>query len=105
MNFSTLYGPPVINGTYGLFMELLIQRSELVFSGLIGTAKTYAFFDPTVSYFRESYVRFVPHARPHPQWMSLVVIFETPVWFLVLLVYILSYCAVFILAVFKHATI
>jgi hypothetical protein len=102
MNFTPAYRPHVRNGSHCLFMELVTRKSDLVFGGLIGTRRTYTNFDPTVSYLRESYVCFVPHAKPRPEWMNMIVIFQNSVWFLVVLSYIVASCAVCILANVKH---
>lgn len=104
MNFTIAYSPSTRNGSYGLFMQLITHQSELAFSGLIGTPKAYKTFDATISYLREPYVWFVPHAKPGPHWTSLVVIFETPLWALVFTAYILVSCAIYTLSNVKHIT-
>jgi hypothetical protein len=103
MNFTTAYRPSR-NGSFGLFLQLITQQSELAFGGLISTPKAYKTFDATISYLRETYVWFVPHAKPGPHWTSLVMIFETPVWCLVFTAYILGSFAIYILANVKHVT-
>jgi hypothetical protein len=105
LNFKVKFLPETkhtVSKWYGLFDEVLRKESDLGFAAMPHTVSAVGNREHSVGYLKETIRWFGPHAKPSAHWKSLVIIFTPSMWFLVLIVYLISSLIFWLLANVKN---